>query len=148
MEEQTFLVALDITEDATDVVQAARKLADQCNANLICMTAVRPLAAVYGGLYTVPYAISNERFEQEAVENAQEKLLALSSRYGVNKKDVHTKLGVPVAEIRAAATEFNCDLLIMGTHARTGLGRLLGSTANSVLHGLPCDAYLVKVSAE
>lgn len=148
MQEQVFLVALDVTEDAKDIMQAARKLADQCNARLMCMTVVQPLAAVYGGLYVAPYAISRESFEEEALKHAQAKLEALAAQYGVDQGDVHTKLGRPAPEIRATATELNCDLLILGTHARSGLGRLLGSTASAVLHGLPCDAHVVKVPME
>jgi universal stress protein A len=148
MEEQTFLVALDMKEDATDVMLAARKLADQCSARLVCMTVVPPLVGVYGGLYMLPYAIPTISFEEEALRHAQARLLTLATKHGVNETDVYSRLGSPASEIRAIATELKCDLIIMGTHARSGLNRLLGSTANAVLHGLPCDAHLVKVRSE
>jgi len=38
------------------------------------------------------------------------------------------------------------DLIIIGSHARTGVKRLmLGSTANAVLHGAPCDVLVVRI---
>lgn len=148
MQTKSFLVALDVTANATDVMQAARTLADQCAAKLICMTVVQPLAGLYGSLYVMPYTTSNVSFEEAALQRAHAKLLKLAFEFGVKESDVHTKLGNPAPEIRAAATELKIDLVIMGTHARRGFGRLLGSTANAVLHGLPCDAYLVKVHSD
>jgi universal stress protein A len=148
MQKKIFLVALDVTEDATAVMQAARTLAGQCDAQLVCMTVVQPLAGLYGSLYIMPYNTSNVSFEEEALQCAHAKLLKLAAEFGVKQSDVHTKLGNPAPEIRAAATDLKSALVIMGTHARSGFGRLLGSTANAVLHGLPCDAHLVKIRSD
>ena len=41
------------------------------------------------------------------------------------------------------ATEQACDLIVVGSHGRHGLALLLGSTANDVLHGAPCDVLAV-----
>lgn len=148
MKEETFLLALDITEDTTTILDTAEKLANNCGAKLLTLTVVQPIAAVYGSLYTVPYAISSADFEQEALRSAHEKLQVLSANHGVAKEDVHTRLGLPAPDIRAAVADLDCDLLIMGTHARSGIGRILGSTASAVLHGLQCDVYLVNLRNE
>jgi universal stress protein A len=55
------------------------------------------------------------------------------------------KIGNPAHEIRDAATELEADLIVVGTHGRHGLGLLLGSTANAVLHGVGCDVLAVRV---
>ncbi len=53
--------------------------------------------------------------------------------------------GEPVAEILRAARAWNCDLIVMGTHGRTGLPRLLlGSVAERVLRQAPCPVLTVK----
>lgn len=146
MEKQLFLAAVDIAEeDAVNVIRAARTLADKFGARLVCLSVVRPLAGVYGSLYVAPYTTATVNFEKEALERAHNRLLKLAMEQGVDEEDVHTKVGTPAADIRRTATEMKADLVIMGTHARSGLGRLLGSTATAVLHGLPCDAYLVHV---
>jgi universal stress protein A len=46
------------------------------------------------------------------------------------------------------AEELDADLIVLGTHGRHGLGLMLGSTANAVLHGAPCDVLAVKVRVE
>jgi nucleotide-binding universal stress UspA family protein len=48
-------------------------------------------------------------------------------------------------EILRVARETGCDLIVMGTHGRTGLGRLLmGSVAEVVVRKAPCPVLTVK----
>jgi nucleotide-binding universal stress UspA family protein len=54
--------------------------------------------------------------------------------------------GDPVDEIVRASRELGCDLIVMGTHGRAGLGRfLLGSVAEEVVRRAPCPVLTVKV---
>ena len=48
--------------------------------------------------------------------------------------------------IHAAAVEHGVDTILIGSHARKGLSRLLGSTANAVLHGSPVNVMTIRVS--
>lgn len=57
---------------------------------------------------------------------------------------IETQWGNPKWSVIAWATEKNIDLIIMGSHGRHGLGRLLGSVSNSVLHKAHCDVLIVK----
>jgi nucleotide-binding universal stress UspA family protein len=53
--------------------------------------------------------------------------------------------GDPAAEIVRVAKEIGADLIVMGTHGRTGLGRLLmGSVAERVLRQAPCPVLTVR----
>lgn len=55
--------------------------------------------------------------------------------------------GDPAAEIVRIADENQCDLIVMGTHGRTGLGRLfMGSVAEQVMRRAPCPVLTVKAS--
>jgi universal stress protein A len=55
--------------------------------------------------------------------------------------------GNPYEEIVKAAKEFAVDLIVIGSHGYTGLGRLvLGSTADRVLQYAPCPVLIVKDS--
>jgi len=48
-------------------------------------------------------------------------------------------------EIIAAAHECNCDLIVIGSHGRTGLARMLtGSTAERVVRHAPCPVLVVR----
>ncbi len=53
--------------------------------------------------------------------------------------------GDPVEEILRLAGAIDCDLIVMGTEGRSGLGRLLmGSVAEKVLRKAPCPVLTVK----
>jgi hypothetical protein len=53
--------------------------------------------------------------------------------------------GDPVDVILRAAEETYSDVIVMGTHGRTGLGRLLlGSVAESVIRKAPCPVLSAK----
>ena len=53
--------------------------------------------------------------------------------------------GEEAAEITSFANENHADLIVMGTHGRTGLGRLLmGSVAETVLRQAPCPVLTIK----
>src|SRR5262249_30270696 len=54
--------------------------------------------------------------------------------------------GDPAREINRIAGERSCDLIVMGTHGRTGLSRLLmGSIAEQVIRLAPCPALVCKL---
>lgn len=56
--------------------------------------------------------------------------------------------GDPGPMIANVAADRHCDLIVMGTHGRTGVTRLLmGSVAEQVLRGAPCPVLTVKNSA-
>ena len=53
--------------------------------------------------------------------------------------------GRPESEIHSLAKELKVDLIVVGSHGKHGLSLLLGSTANGVLQGSPCDVLAVRV---
>jgi universal stress protein A len=59
--------------------------------------------------------------------------------------DEEVVFGEPVDEILKKAVELQSDLIVMGTHGRSGLDRVLvGSVAESVLRKAPCPVLCVK----
>jgi nucleotide-binding universal stress UspA family protein len=62
------------------------------------------------------------------------------------KVQARVRFGVPSAEILDEAAEWAADLVILGTHSRTGVDRVwLGSVAEGVLRDLRCSALVVPV---
>ena len=57
--------------------------------------------------------------------------------------------GVPFLEIIMAARDKNIDLIVIGTHGRTGLAHMLiGSVAEKVVRKAPCPVLSVKSKKE
>ena len=51
--------------------------------------------------------------------------------------------GHPVDSIIEFSRQNNVDLIVMGSHGRRGLARLLGSSTNGVINHAPCDVLTV-----
>jgi nucleotide-binding universal stress UspA family protein len=63
------------------------------------------------------------------------------------KYEHHLVLGTPAEDIVRVATEQNVDLIVIGTHGRTGLKRvLMGSVAEAVMRRATCPVLTLKQS--
>ena len=139
------LAAVDVTEEAGQVLAMARAVADEHSARLSVTTVVKPLTHVYGGLDMVSYTQVSVNFEEEARAQAQAQVEALAAEVGVAAKDVHVSVGSPATQIVDDAERFGADLIVVGSHGKHGLGLLLGSTANGVLHRAQCDVLTIRI---
>lgn len=58
---------------------------------------------------------------------------------------VHARIGEPVKEILDVAREIGADMIVLGSHGRGAMGRLLiGSVSEAVLHGAECPVLVVR----
>ncbi|WP_432698648.1 universal stress protein [Marinobacterium sp. YM272] len=138
------LLAVDLSEECPQLSDRAVELARQNQAQLSLIHVVEPLSFAYGG--DVPMDLST--IQEQLDEHARSKLNAYAEQlsYPVDKKFVVT--GNTETEIHQVASNEETDLIIVGSHGRHGLALLLGSTANGVLHGAPCDVLAVRVHQE
>ena len=139
------LVAVDTTDEATEVLLAAKEIAEGKKSTISVIIVVRPLADFYVNLFSVLEDDNRIGIESQIVENATKWLSDLTKSVGVDIGEVNVVIGTPAAEIKRMAKEAHIDLIVLGTHGRHGLGLMLGSTATAVLHGAPCDVLAVKV---
>ena len=100
------------------------------------------------GFY-VPH-ISFEQLEKEIEESAVKMMERFcSSRMGTFT-NFRTAIvtGIPYDEIITAAARMDASLIVLGTHGRTGLDRILfGSTAERVVRSAPCPVLSVRMPA-
>lgn len=140
------LVAIDLSEESGEVLDAANAVAAKTGARLHLVTVVKPLTQVYGGLDMAPISTGSVSFEEEARTQARRQLKNLAEQYGISPEDVHVILGSPGREIRDLAQSTSADLIVLGSHGRHGFSLLLGSTANAVLHDAGCNVLAVRLS--
>ncbi|SDG84837.1 universal stress protein A [Pseudomonas flavescens] len=142
MSYQHILVAVDLTEECDPVMKRAQALASSTQARLSVVHIVEPMAMAFGG--DVPMDLS--MLQQQQFEQAKERLDTFALKYPqLGTESRHLAYGQPRQEIHRLAAEQHCDLIIVGSHGRHGLALLLGSTANDVLHGAPCDVLAVSL---
>ncbi len=141
---KNILVAIDLSNESDKVIARARQLADGDAANLSLIHVVEPVSAAYP---IDAYAINISKLQEEAIEIATDRMADIGRDFDIPSDRQHTVVGTAGTEIRAMAEELGSDLIVIGSHGRSGWKLLLGSTANKVLHGAHCDILTVRVGA-
>ena len=139
------LAAVDQTDEAEQVLEQARETTLKNGAELSLLTVVKPINQVYAGFDVAALAADVAMIEADAVKQAEKRLAGHAKKLGVPPERTYVGRGSPAYEIRQLAQQIGAELIVIGTHGRHGLGLLLGSTANGVLHGAPCDVLTVKI---
>ncbi|WP_417518272.1 universal stress protein [Marinobacter sp.] len=135
------LVAIDLTEEAPQVLEKAKAMCEAHGANLVLVHVVEPVGYAYGG--DIPMDLTE--LQDQLDKAAREQLAAYGDEYGVDKTNQIVTIGRPESEIHRLAKEQEADLVIVGSHGRKGFQLLLGSTANGVLHGTECDVLAIRI---
>ena len=139
MKPERILVPLDGSLLAEGAIQTAAGLARESGAALVLLRAAEA--------HTLPGADPTDA-QVAVVREAEEYLTAVAARLGEEGvKGVETSVwyGPPATAIIEAARLQKGDLIVMTTHGRSGLGRLiLGSVAESVLRGTTTPILLLR----
>ncbi|MEE4175435.1 MAG: universal stress protein [Xanthomonadales bacterium] len=142
---QNILVAVDLSEESGAIIERARALADS-SSTVHLVYVQEPMEAVYMGV--VPYGpvfVGMDQVEDRLQAELKGKLESWAEQAGIDTANTHFLSGSPAREIHRFAEEQGVDLIVLGTHGQKGVQLLLGSTANSVLHGAGCDVLAVRM---
>lgn len=144
---QRILLATDFCSDNADVIHRAADTAADHGAELWVVHVLEPLPAAYGPDATGTWAEQFVALQSELRSSAETMMADLRKRFDIPADHTRIVEGKASREIHTFASENNIDLIVLGTHGQHGLGLLLGSTANSVLHGIECDSLIVRIAA-
>ena len=133
------LFATDFDEVGILAAHKAKKISDENGADLILVHVVEPIPA-----YAYPGFAGFAEVELSIREQAEKELKELGEKLEVDAKHRLTEFGSTKNEILRIAKERQIDLIVTGSHGKHGLSLLLGSTANSILHGAQCDVLIVR----
>jgi universal stress protein A len=136
---QRILVAIDVYSEYDHVLKRALSVATNANKlNVVFVTMpttyFQPYINEVGGDYVA-----------EIHKQAKISLEEIAKKFGIPNDQVHLPVGNAAEEIHTLANDIDADLIVIGTHGRSGIKLLLGSTANSVLHGAKQDVLAVRV---
>jgi nucleotide-binding universal stress UspA family protein len=136
------LVPLDFSEPASGALDMAIDLAGRFHAELILFHAHQlPTYAFPDGVMPLQPEVLHE-LEQSML--AELERLAGRARAAGVQVSTHTSLGTAADEIVRYAHECGADLIVMGTHGRTGLRHvLIGSVAEKVVRKADCPVLTV-----
>ncbi len=142
------LVATDFSRYADLGLKKALELAKPFSAKVSIVHVTEALSAeLYPsiGELAVPVLINNPGQEEKHIANLEKKLKAHIELLGFADENIDTHIlsGHRIDEIVEYANTNNVDLIVMGSHGRRGLARLVGSSTNGVIHHAPCDILTV-----
>ncbi|HYE64178.1 MAG TPA: universal stress protein [Pyrinomonadaceae bacterium] len=150
MEIRSILLPTDFSECANYALPYATSLARSAGASIICVHVIEPVVPTVG--YTgiaepLPIADLSEQLADSATRELP-KVARHEECAGLNVEEVIAH-GDAASEIVRVAKERGVDLIVISSHGRTGLGRILfGSTAEAVVRHAPCPVLVVKPSTE
>ena len=135
------LVAIDCSDESAQVLSRAAGVLSGNDGELHLIHVIEPLALAYGA--DVPMDVTD--LQSGLMQQARETADTYASRYQIPADNVHVELGSIEKTILDQADKLHADLIVVGSHTRSGLALLLGSTARRLVPGAHCDVLAVKV---
>lgn len=139
------LVPTDFSVDADAAFRYALELARTFQAEIHLLYVVdNPLSA---GMWSSEiYAAEIAGLQVNLVRDAEERLKQLVPA-GVERVSTEVRTGSPTAQILDTACDRGSDLIVMGTHGRTGIAHVvMGSVAERVLRQAPCPVLALRAA--
>jgi nucleotide-binding universal stress UspA family protein len=137
------LFPVDLSEASAQVAPYVTTMAEKFNAKVYLLFVARVLQH-YAAMYVPDPSIS--RFEREVLDGAEKRLYEFKeSHFGaIGEVQVDVLLGEVAEEITRFAADEKADLIIMGTHGRKGLDKIVfGSVADRVVKTSPVPVLVV-----
>ncbi len=142
MAQKTILFPTDFSTASDAALVHAEALARQMNARLLIVHVEEPPLAYGGGelYYGLPEP-SSERI-LKMLEDVKPADPAVPYTHRLT-------MGDPAGEVVRIATDEHAEMIILGTHGRTGMTRLLmGSVAEAIVRRAPCPVLVYREVAE
>jgi nucleotide-binding universal stress UspA family protein len=146
------LVPIDFGDEARPALDYAVMLARALGASLDLFHVWQPPPLLPHQLIVVPEAGGLPRAAEDVARSIAEarlqELAAAARQAGVERVVCHVGVGDPAHDICELADKGGFELIVMGTHGRTGIAHvLIGSVAEKVVRTAPCPVLTVRRQA-
>ena len=141
---QHVLLAIDFSEHSGEVSSQASDITKRYQAKLTICHIIEDI--IISDLAYEPMISFDMEIKQAMLEAGKKQLAKIGENLNVPAERQWLEFGSPAHDIVRIAEEQQADLIIIGSHGRHGIRRLLGSTANGVLHHASCDVLAVRLT--
>jgi nucleotide-binding universal stress UspA family protein len=140
------LCPIDFSPGSNCAMRTAIRIANESGAALELVHAFYVPAIAYAEYMASAHAIQQMSDEAERLLDAT---VTEANGLGAQRLTSRIVSGIPWTAIVEAAADPAVDLVVIGTHGRTGLARvLLGSVAENVIRHAPCSVMAVRPDGE
>jgi len=143
---KTILFATDFSDSSEHAFQYALSLAGKFESRLAIIHVINEPVDLRG--FYVPH-ISFDKLEEEIEQGALKLMEQFCRTHAPNfpKLETYVVPGIPYDEIIKKGLEIGADLVVVGTHGRTGLDHVLfGSTAEKVVRKSPVPVMTIRAA--
>jgi nucleotide-binding universal stress UspA family protein len=139
---KTILYPTDLSKCSNWALQIASDLASRYSARMIILHVVETIGPANVTFGEIENQLEPQAYRERLLEDLRRVKPQLPVDHPV---DYVLAEGDPARVIERIANERHCDLIVMGTHGRRGLGRILmGSVAEHVVRTAECAVLTVK----
>jgi len=141
---KNILVPFDLSNPSTHAFKVALDIAQKYDSKITLLTCVEE-DAWHHYFYDARAHTQLLKKQSKVAKKSMEKLEVMANKIGVKIKLQILKSTSAVKDITTFAKSRKMDLIVMSSHGRTGLDKLiLGSVANGVIQRTRCPVFLIK----
>ncbi|BCA95531.1 universal stress protein [Legionella antarctica] len=134
------LFATDLLNEHSHLIKKAAAITKQFNAKLFLLHVIELPASIQ-----LAQGLGFTELANPAKDDAQTVLSLLGETLNIPVKNQFVEIGSVKEHIFNKVKELHCDLIIIGSHASSGLHSFLGSTASATVNHAPCDVLTLRV---
>jgi nucleotide-binding universal stress UspA family protein len=145
------LLAIDDSEFSERAVKTVVEHVRPQGAKVQVLHVVNPILANLVRYSSYRFVVNIKKLEQEMLSHAEEVVKRAAETLRKAKFDVAVRVerGEPKKMILQAAAEWKADLIVVGSHGRSGMDHfLLGSVSEAVARYAPCSVEIVRGSSQ
>jgi len=146
---QNILVPIDLSESSAAVLRYGQMLAAAFHCRLHVLYVTESPHLTPGGVELWDFSLPE--LVQKLERAAEEQVASFLADIELPDLDAErvSRVGKPAVEIPLYAKETSADLIVIGTHGRSGLTHaLLGSVAEKVIRTAPCPVVTIRSAPE
>lgn len=129
-------VGVDGSGTARKAAESARDLAIAIDASLYVVSA-------FDSNRTEVFGSGSDEWIVSDIDAAEHIARTVAESLGGRVKVTHSAIrGRPADALIKEAVRIGARIIVVGNRRMKGIGRVLGSVANSVAHNAPCDVYI------
>ena len=148
MQIKTILFPTDFSNGARAALDYALSLARDYKARLILLYVIQDVSIAE---WYIPSTLSVADLIEDMQKSAWKEMDKWAEEAAAKVKDVEKVVvrGVPFVEVIKVAKDRSVDMIVIGTHGRTGIDHMLfGSTAEKVVRKAPCPVLTVRIAGK